>query len=468
MNITSATIDENQISTILSVEESHFVELKAREVSPASITKAVSAFANAAGGELYIGIDERIGDTGTERIWRGFEKEEEANALIQVIEAMWPLGNHYSAEFLRNDAVTGIVLHLTIFKTKNILKSSDGTIYVRRSAQKLPVVGAEAEKRLSYDKGITSFEDELLSCPKDVISYSDTMVEFILDVVPTQDPEAWAKKQMILLDEKPTVSGIMLFADEPQAILPKRSAIKIFRYKTKSEGERDTLAFDPITVEGPAYKIIYTAVQECRKTIESIQKLGPNGLENVLYPDEALHEIITNAVLHRDYSIISDVQVRIFDNRIEIESPGRFPGHVTPNNVLREQYARNPKIVRLVNKFPNPPNKDVGEGLNTAFEAMNKLRLKPPIIEERENSVLVILRHESLGSPEQLVMEYLNSHPEITNAIGRELTGIKSENSMKNVFYRLRDRNLIEIIPGKFAWQRTASGTVPEGDPKLF
>jgi ATP-dependent DNA helicase RecG len=113
----------------------------------------------------------------------------------------------------------------------------------------------------------------------------------------------------------------------------------------------------------------------------------------------------------------------------------------------------------LINKFPDPPNKDVGEGMNTAFEAMEKLRLKPPIIEEREFSVVVTLRHESLGSPEQMVMEYLTTHDEITNSIGRDLTGIKSENTMKEVFYRLRDRNLLEQVPGKLgnkaAWQKT-------------
>src|SRR5262249_12348264 len=158
---------------------------------------------------------------------------------------------------------------------------------------------------------------------------------------------------------------------------------------------------------------------------------GASGLEAISYPEEALHEIVTNAVLHRDYSIAADVQIRIFDDRIEIESPGKFPGHVTVKNVLDEQFARNPKIVRLVNKFPNAPNKDVGEGLNTAFEAMEKLRLKQPIIEERDNSVVVILRHEPLASPEQLVREYLQVHDEITNLTARDLTGIRSENSMK-------------------------------------
>jgi ATP-dependent DNA helicase RecG len=117
----------------------------------------------------------------------------------------------------------------------------------------------------------------------------------------------------------------------------------------------------------------------------------------------------------------------------------------------------------MVNKFPDPPNKDVGEGLNTTFEAMEKLRLKPPVIVERENSVLVTLRHESLGSPEQLVMEYLHEHEEITNPIARELTGIKSENTMKEVFYKLRDRNLLERVPGKFgtrsAWRKRSITT---------
>jgi ATP-dependent DNA helicase RecG len=86
-------------------------------------------------------------------------------------------------------------------------------------------------------------------------------------------------------------------------------------------------------------------------------------VELVRYPPETLHEIITNAVLHRDYSIADDIHIRVFDNRVEVQSPGRLPAHVTPDNILDERFSRNGTIVRLVNKFPNPPNKDVGEGL---------------------------------------------------------------------------------------------------------
>lgn len=210
----------------------------------------------------------------------------------------------------------------------------------------------------------------------------------------------------------------------------------------------------PLTIEGCAYQQIYSAVSKVKKIVESIKRLDKE-FEDVRYPEETLHEIITNAVLHRDYSIATDIQIRIFDNRIEVESPGKLPGHVTTKNILDTQSARNPKIVRLINKFPDAPNKDVGEGLNTAFEAMTKLRLKVPEIIETENSVRVIIRHERLASPEELVVEYLQKNESIKNGTGRAVTGIKSENTMKNVFYRLRDSGYIKLIRGENIWIKT-------------
>jgi ATP-dependent DNA helicase RecG len=133
-------------------------------------------------------------------------------------------------------------------------------------------------------------------------------------------------------------------------------------------------------------------------------------------------------------------------------------GHVTARNFLNEQFARNGTLVRLINKFPDPPNKDVGEGLNTAFNAMKQLRLKPPMISELQNAVLVTIKHEPLASPAESVMDYLENHETITNRIARELTGISSENTMKEVFLRLAKTDLIERVPDRTgasaAWRR--------------
>lgn len=449
-----------QYEALLAVEESHFVDLKGSEITPANLTKTASAFCNTSGGEAFVGIEESVGLFGKQRKWNGLKDQEAGNAFFQVLEKMSPLGNHYEAEFLTADGAPGLVLHLNFFKTQEILVASSGKVHVRRSSQNLPVDGDEAVERLKFDKGIKSFEDEVTAAPLAEVNNSLVLLDFLLEVVPTSEPEEWLSKQRVIVDGHVTVAGVLLYSDLPQAILPKRSAVKILRYQTKEEGERDFLAFDPLTIEGPLYSLVYDSVERCKKIVEDIKKLGPEGLEPVVYPEEALHEVLTNAVLHRDYSVAADVQVRIFDNRLEIESPGRLPGHVTIQNITKTQFARNPKLVRLINKFKEPPNKDVGEGLRTTFEAMDKLRLKMPLIEEREGSVVVILRHESLGSPEQLVMEYLGRNHEITNSVGRELTGIKSENTMKQVFYRLRDRGQIEQIPGRAAnraaWQRKA------------
>lgn len=264
------------------------------------------------------------------------------------------------------------------------------------------------------------------------------------------------KKQRLFVDKKLTVAALLLFSDEPQICLPKRSSIKIFRYQTSGEAERDTLVGVPVTVEGCAYSQIYEAVSKTKEIIESIKKFGKE-FETIEYPEETLHEIITNAVLHRDYSITTDIQIRIFDNRVEVESPGKLPGYVTVDNILTAQSARNPKIVRLINKFPEAPNKDVGEGLNTAFEAMAKLRLKEPVIEENDNSVLVIIKHEKLASPEEIVVDYLLKNDSITNRIGRNITGIKSENSMKRIFWKLRDAGMLYMIGAgsAAAWKKT-------------
>jgi ATP-dependent DNA helicase RecG len=255
MPIEIVSLGAEEVANVLGTQEGHFVDLKAIDISPASLTKPISAFANTAGGEILVGIDEQIGSTGLERAWRGFANQEAANGIVQAIEQMSPLGNHYSLEFLENENRPGLIEHITVFKSREILKATNGKAYIRRNAQKLPVEGDEALQRLRYDKGIESFEDELLEVEPQELSNSVTAIDFMLNVIPNTEPEAFLEKQRLILNKRPTVAGVLLFSDDPQAILPKRSAIKIFRYQTKEEGERDTLVFDPITIEGPIYNL---------------------------------------------------------------------------------------------------------------------------------------------------------------------------------------------------------------------
>jgi len=445
--------------TILALEEDHFHDLKSKEISPAKLSQSVSAFANAAGGEIFVGIPEIKEKNRKLRSWDGFGDVEEANPVLQMLNQVAPLADFISTTFLECEGEQGVVLKIEIIRNASIVKSTDDVAYVRKGAQKLPINTDEGYEQLRLDKGITSYETYKVDAPLETIENSTVILEFLLGVVPIAEPGPWLRKQQMIVDDSPTVCGTILFSEEPQALLPKRTAIKIFRYKTSDpEPSRDHLAFNPLTIEGWAYKLIYDAVNKTQEVIEEIKKLGEGALLDITYPPETLHEIITNAVLHRDYSIATDIQVRIFDNRIEVESPGRLAGHITTENILHSQFARNQQLVRLINKFPNPPNKDVGEGLNTAFDAMRKLRLHDPILEEKQNSLLVTIPHQRLASPEEIVMEFLEKNDEITNREARQMCGVRSENSMKSVFKRLESQGMIEQVPGrsrfKAAWRK--------------
>ena len=125
MEIKINELSDYEVDQILKQHESHFLDLKSVQISPASLTKTVSAFANTSGGEIYVGIDEVQGVQGRERIWRGFDSHEDANSLLQAIENMSPLGNHYEATFLSSPSKDNLVLLLTIFKSTEILYSSN-------------------------------------------------------------------------------------------------------------------------------------------------------------------------------------------------------------------------------------------------------------------------------------------------------------------------------------------------------
>ena len=98
-----------------SLEEGHFIDVKGIEIAPGKLTRTVAAFANADGGELYIGIAED--KAAGKMTWRGFATQEAANGHIQIFEELFPLGQDFRYEFLRPpSSATGLVLHVLHFK----------------------------------------------------------------------------------------------------------------------------------------------------------------------------------------------------------------------------------------------------------------------------------------------------------------------------------------------------------------
>lgn len=106
--IQTINISNGEVDKLLAIEEGHFVDLKAIDTSPAGLTRAIAALANAEGGELFIGVDED--SRNKKRIWRGFSNPEAANAHLQVFEQLFPLGTDFRYDFIRNDGQRGLIL----------------------------------------------------------------------------------------------------------------------------------------------------------------------------------------------------------------------------------------------------------------------------------------------------------------------------------------------------------------------
>lgn len=457
-------ISKNDALALALRGESHFFDLKALQVSGQKVQKISTAFANADGGEFIIGIIDEKDEPDPNKRWQGGNKIEDFNSHLQALSEITPTLD-FSCTFLICKEFPGMTMQIRIEKSASVHETAGKEIYVRNGAQSIKITDKQKVVELQFAKGATSFEDFIVTTvPPETIFESEEIKYFLNDFSPRTDPLEYTVSENLidLKNYDPRVSGLLLFAKNPSACLPRKCAVKIIRYETREEEpERDYLK-ETFSIEGTSYQLIHSTVQKVTEIMSSIKVWTPEGLRSMAYPSEAIWEIITNAIIHRDYSISDDVQILIYDNRIEIISPGKLPGYVTIDNILDSRFARNHKIVRTLSKYKNAPNKDIGEGLNTAFDKMKEWKLKAPIIEEIERNVKVTIPHIPLARPTELILQFLSNNEQINNKQVREITGMKSENLVKLEFYKLRDEALLERIPGlegpASAWRLTEKG----------
>ena len=459
-------IEEILYSDALSLidrEEGHFWDHKSFRSGGAAVQQIGVAIANADGGEFIVGVEDARAGTGIDR-WQGFENVEAANfihqSLLKEVEPPVP----YSLDYLRiqGEADRGVAVLVRVAKSPSVHQTAAKLVYVRKGAQNLVLSGQQVTD-LMLAKGTASYEDQVLSkYTVDDLAQEEELKGFLESYSPRTDPVTFVSKQRLVdrQSEEATVAAAVLYSEIPSAVIPKKCSLKIARYRTNEQvPRREHLEGTPITIEGPANQVIESAIEAVTRIIESVSILDPHGgMAPARYPPEALKEIVVNAVIHRDYNISDDILVLVFDNRVEVRSPGVLPGHMTVENLLSERFSRNPTIVRLLNKYPDPPNKDIGEGLDTVVTKMHEAKLQEPEFVVEDNYFVVRLGHTSLATPEEIILEYLESHGEIKNSTARELCAIPSENEMKRVFLRLRDAGYIERVPGKgggsAAWRK--------------
>ncbi|MCX8513780.1 MAG: hypothetical protein ORN26_01995, partial [Candidatus Pacebacteria bacterium] len=118
-----------------------------------------------------------------------------------------------------------------------------------------------------------------------------------------------------------------------------------------------------------------------------------------IIPERVVKEAIVNAVIHRDYYLKRDIEVSLFEDRIEFLSPGLFVDNITVSNIgkIRSNKYRNDLLVKHLRQFPNPPNLDRNEGVKAMRNIMMENNLYQPIFityPTIQDSVKLILLNE--------------------------------------------------------------------------
>lgn len=452
--------DKNKdlIDIILDTEEWTTFEVKRALAKPAQLLETVVSFSNTDGGILVLGIEDVKKSKGYKRVVGVNEGSDNISDFLKLIDKEIEDAPKYTTITLdveNNNGVKDTVLVVSIKKSGGVLSLKKGDTYVRRGSQNVKI-GANDIKRLQYEKGVIKYEDEI-SDNYDLSNLDLDLLDRYKKDTNSNSTENWQFLKdnglAIKKDDKLslTKTAILLFAFNPAIILKSKCSIKISYYhgnEANNTGEPNFVE-KPFTIEGNLLSQIDQTLNFFRKVVNTSQIKLEKGLfkSSYLIPEWAFQEAIVNAVIHRNYFIENDIQIRFFDNRIEIESPGTYPGHVTSKNIKNERFARNPMLQRVLNRFQESPNLDIGEGVDRMFGAMNSKNLYEPFYfpaSAQPNSVLLLLFNLHKVEHWDKVDKYLESNSSITNSQARIITGVKDTLKMSRLLSDWVNKRLLE------------------------
>lgn len=281
------------------------------------------------------------------------------------------------------------------------------------------------------------------------------MFEGYATAMGARDPKRLLHARGLTDGDELTIAGCLLFGKSPQALLPE-AYIRVLRYRglERGSGARQQL-IDDIRLEGP----IPTQLEHARQQVERLQPtrtaLGVGGsFEAIpLVPQDAWLEGIVNAAVHRSYSMMGDhIRVEIFDDRIEISSPGRFPGLVDLSRLPETiRFARNPRIARVCADLSI--GQELGEGIRRMFDEMRQAGLTDPVYRQTSGSVELQLLAEPLDRqlderlPEhaRAIMRMLRSEGRMSTGELKDALGVSRPLVQKELNI-LREANVIEWV----------------------
>jgi len=365
----SVSPDVQSLLEQIALGEDSSRQFKVDVKNPDSLAAEIVAFANAEGGRILIGVD----DDG------------EATGLVAAdVRRINQLIGNVASQFVRspidvrteNVALDNGRVVIVLDVPKGIDKpyfDKNGVIWLKNGADKRRINSRE-ELRRFFQFSPQFHADEMPTRAGigalDKLRFRDFLKrEYGRDYPDSADELAGLLRNLNLADEdgRLNLAGVLLFAEHPDWVVPQ-FIVKAVRFP----GTAITAAeyADSEDFAGPLDKVFGDALSFVMRNLHKVQEKGASvnspGVSEV--PREVFEELLVNALVHRDYMVSAAIRMLIFDDRIEIISPGHLPNNLTVEKIqVGNSNIRNPILMSFAAKKILPYH-GLGSGIKRALE----------------------------------------------------------------------------------------------------
>jgi ATP-dependent DNA helicase RecG len=350
--------------------ENQHIEFKQEEVSSQSLAEEVVAFANGEGGEIWLGVDDDGKEIG---ISRSYEEDIMNICRTAVIPPIQPEYEEITVEGEKHNKIACIKINKGIdrpyYTSRNKYYIRVGT--TKRTASREELIRLFQASGLFHYDIVEAAGSQLKDLNQSAIA--DYFSRYKIDYIHEDENERlrllWAS-DISSEQQIPTVGGLLVFGITPERHLPQSGiSLGVFNGDKIGSELRDKKTF----YSGLPLQIDNALAAIKANILISSDIQGAKRIEAPSYPEKVFRELLVNAVVHRNYSIIgSQIRIFIFSDRIEFISPGRLPNTVTIEKLTTgTSFSRNPLLVKLMENLGYMDK--LGRGLPMVYQESVKL-----------------------------------------------------------------------------------------------
>ncbi len=458
-----------EFEQLIAQREGETLEFKREMPTSSDLAKLVTAFYNTRGGDIVFGVEDgtrqMVGVTNPQGIEEG---------LVNILRARTTLDVMPTVEFVSYQGKEFVVVRCPQGVHKPYLVSGERRPTLRVGSSNRPAQDEEV-RRLYVEGSEGGFE--ALACRQ--ASLSDLSEQLIADYMRRREetsgqPLGLSWQEMLhglgctTMEGSrwvPTHAGVMLFAEDPQRLIGQ-TEVACVRFKGT-----DVISYvDRRDLHGPLYQLVDDAEQFIYRHMKIGRRIeGFAGVEYREYPQAAVREAIVNAVVHRAYSRNGQrIRIFMFDDRIEVYSPGSLPPGVSLEKMRRlepQSVLRNPIVVGVFRDLGSRYIERLGTGVRRMAQAMAEQGLPRPRFEDVGSEFRVTLVGpgerfmeevgkrpawaKGLNERQVEAMLYAGEHGRITNRAYQDLCGVSRETVKRDLRELVRKKLLTSVGSGR-------------------